>query len=216
MTGIQIKTVTAWLFAALAVALLAAPAGLARPLIDDDDLQGVAPSHDYASPYLLQQGFGPSGAPTGAAIGTGEGYSPQALQALGQRSQAMAKFYSQSTGFSPQALEEPRQHWHAMRNFYTGGGDAFDRALRNLTPTVVSDVGRTAPDVIQQPNRASIAIDSVGRSSDGSGTGNSQVVADDSFDWNTFGIAAGTGVLLVALLGVGLIGLRARGRVAHP
>jgi hypothetical protein len=170
------------------------------------------------------------------------GYSPQALKALGERSQAMATFYSQSagyspqvfslgtalaeyaqfnsqsTGLSPQALEEPRQHWQAMMgDLNTSVPDVFERAaLRHEDGGVVGDVGRTSPDVIQQPNRASIAIDSVGRSSDGSGTGNSQVVADDSFDWNTFGIAAGTGVLLVALLGAGLIGLRARGRVAHP
>ena len=163
------------------------------------------------------------------------GYSPQALKALGERSQAMAKFYSQESGYSLQALqalgqrsqamatyysqsEEPRQHWQAMMgDLNTSVPDAFERAvLRHEDGGVVGEVGRSTPDVIQQPNRASIAIDSVGRSSDGSGTGNSQVVADDSFDWNTFGIAAGTGVLLVALLGAGLIGLRARGRVAHP
>jgi hypothetical protein len=142
------------------------------------------------------------------------GYSPQALKALGERSQAMAQFYTESTGVSPQALQALGQRWQAMGDFYTGGSDAFDRALRNLNPTVVGDVGRTAPDVIEQPTRALIAIDSVGRSS--GSTGSVGVVSDDSFDWNTFGIAAGTGALLVALCGAGLIGLRARGRVAHP
>ena len=121
------------------------------------------------------------------------GYSPQALEALGLRGEAMATYFEESNGYSPQALQALGERGEAMNRQYLG------------------EPGRQSPDVIQSPTREQIGIDAVGRTSP-TVTGS---VAYDSFDWNRFGVAGGTALLLAALGIAGVVGVRNRGRVAH-
>jgi hypothetical protein len=142
------------------------------------------------------------------------GYSPQALRALGLRGEAMAAYFEKSTGYTPQALQALGERGEAMSTYYLGSGtpDWVERAaLREINGGRV-EAGRQAPDVIQSPTRDLIGVDAVGRTSPTLAS----PVADDSFDWNTVGLAGGTALFLVALAIGGLVGVRSRGGVAHP
>ena len=142
------------------------------------------------------------------------GYTPQALQALGLRGEAMATYFEKSTGYTPQALQALGERGEAMSTYYLDSGtpDWVERAaLREINGGRVQ-VGRQAPDVIQSPTRDLIGVDAVGRTAPTLAS----PVADDSFDWNTVGLAGGTALFLVALAIGGLVGVRSRGGVAHP
>ena len=119
-------------------------------------------------------------------------YSPQALQALGERWEATARFYEQSTGYTPQALQALGERGQAMVEHY------------GQVSTPISS--RPPLDLIER---------AVARAEPGSGQ---RVVAgeDDSFSWDGVGIVAGSVFLLAALAGAALLGMRTRGRVAHP
>ena len=119
-------------------------------------------------------------------------YSPQALQALNGRWEATARFHEQSTGYTPQALQALGERGQAMVEHY------------GQVSTPISS--RPPLDLIER---------AVARAEPGSGQ---PVVAgeDDSFSWDGVGIVAGSVFLLAALAGAALLGMRTRGRVAHP
>jgi hypothetical protein len=157
-------------------------------------------------------------------------YSPQALQALNGRWEATARFHEQSTGYSPQALQALNERWEATARFHEESTGYTPQALQALgergqamgqhygqVPTPISNVRQ-----IDALERAVVS----GQVEPGSGRDRYElplksfqpVVAgdDDSFAWDGVGIVAGSAFLLAALAGAALLGMRTRGRVAHP
>jgi hypothetical protein len=144
-------------------------------------------------------------------------WAPAAVQALGLRGEAMARFYGESSGYTPQAVKALGERGQAMGTYYFGGGavapDWLERAALQNGNGLVGEVGRVSPDVIQSPTRNVIGVDAVGRTSPPIETA---PVAGDGFEWRTVGIGAGTAALIVALGLAGVLGLRVRSTVAHP
>ena len=192
--------------------LPAAQPGVWAPMAVQAEALVAEKSTGY-SPQALRA-LGLRGKAMAAYFEESTGYTPQALQALGLRGEAMATYFEKSTGYTPQALQALGERGEAMSTYYLDSGtpDWVERAaLREINGGRVQ-VGRQAPDVIQSPTRDLIGVDAVGRTAPTLAS----PVADDSFDWNTVGLAGGTALFLVALAIGGLVGVRSRGGVAHP
>ena len=144
-------------------------------------------------------------------------YSPQALQALGERWEATARFHEQSTGYTPQALQALGERGQAMARFHeqsTGYTPQALQALGERGQAMVEHYGQVSTPISSRPPLDQVER-AVARAEPGSGQ---PVVAgeDDSFSWDGVGIVAGSVFLLAALAGAALLGMRTRGRVAHP
>ena len=147
---------------------------------------------------LVAPAFGKLALPEGYALPSTEPtvYSPQAVKALGERGQAMARFYEASTVYSPQAVKALGERGQAMAQLY---GTA---AIVSRDDANQGRVDPVAPlDLIERQVAARPVVSAADSS---------------SFDWNSVGIGVGTAALLAALGLVGLLGLRARSTVAHP
>jgi hypothetical protein len=138
------------------------------------------------------------------------GYTPQAVKALGERGQAMTRYYEESTGYTPQAPQALGERGQSMAEHYgstaVGSQVANQRQLERLS----------AIDANQRQVEPIRAVDANQRQFEAPRP--AVVVADSggSFDWNSVGIAVGSAALL-ALLGLaGILAIRGRSTVAHP
>jgi len=147
---------------------------------------------------LVGPAFGKPALPEGYQLPSAEpsAYSPQAVKALGERGQAMARFYGESTGYTPQAVKALGERGESQAGFYglpiVSSQVANQRQLERLS----------ALDANQrqvEPSQPAVV----------SGNGS-------SFDWGTVGIGAGTAALIAALGLAGILGIRGRSTVAHP
>ncbi len=112
----------------VAALALAAPAfGVQLP--DGYEMQS-AESSSY-SPQALQA-LGERWEATARFHEQSTGYTPQALQALGERGQAMARFHEQSTGYTPQALQALGERWEATARFHEQSTGYTPQALQAL------------------------------------------------------------------------------------
>ena len=88
---------------------------------------------------IVAPAFGKPALPEGYQLRTAEpnGYPPQAVQALGERGQAIAKYVEESTGYSPQALQALGERGQAMAGRYgvTTIGVTLDANQRQVEPT---------------------------------------------------------------------------------
>lgn len=118
-----------------------------------------------------------------------EGYTPQALEALNQRWEAMAAYYgveAADKSYSARALDAMNQRYDAMAKHYGVQSslsgvkpDGYQPQLRGAEPTAIA-------------------------------------TSDDGFDWRTFGFATSGALLLLGFGGAAVITVRNRGRIAHP
>jgi hypothetical protein len=143
-----------------------------------------------------------------AATATGAGYSPQAVKALGERYEAMARHYLGrrepavvEQAYPPRAVAALGARYEAMARYYLGpraasGSSGYSpQALRAL-----NDRWTTAARYYQQAE-----LDDARREA-------------AAFDWLDAGVGALAATGAVALLGLGALGLRSRsaGRPASP
>jgi hypothetical protein len=136
-------------------------------------------------------------------------WSPAAVQALGLRGEAMARFYGVSSGYTPQAVKALGERGEAQARFYgpaiVSSQVANQRQLERLS----------ALDANQRQVEPVTALDANERQVEPS---QPVVVSGNgsSFDWGTVGIGAGTAALIAALGLAGILGIRGRSTVAHP
>jgi hypothetical protein len=123
------------------------------------------------------------------------GYTPQALQALGERGQAMSRYFEESTGFTPQALQALAER--SKGTFHAGAAIVSPQVANQRDLERLSALDANQRQVEPSPP---VVV---------SGNGS-------SFDWGTVGIGAGTAALIAALGLAGILGIRARSTVAHP
>jgi hypothetical protein len=138
------------------------------------------------------------------------GYTPQALQALGERGQAMSRYFEESTGFTPQALQAIAEQSKGTARFHAGAA---------ISPQVTNQrqLERLAAiDAHQrQVEPVTGGLDANQRQVEPS---QPVVVSGDgtSLEWRSVGIGAGTVALIAALGLAGVLGIRVRSTVAHP
>jgi hypothetical protein len=161
---------------------------------------------------LVGPAFGKPALPEGYQLPSAEPgvWSPQALQALGERGQAMSRYFEESTGFTPQALQAIAEQSKGTARFHAGAAispqvtnqrqlerlaaiDAHQRQVEPVTGGLDANQRQVEPS---QPVVVS-----------GDGT---------SLEWRSVGIGAGTVALIVALGLAGVLGIRVRSTVAHP
>jgi hypothetical protein len=131
-----------------------------------------------------------------------QGYTAEALEAMNQRWEAMARSYWQSVtaayggetglqpdGFQPQLTTQVPAALDRV--------EANRQALSDSTPTVGDDVVSR-----YLRNHAADTTTQFASSS------------DDGFDWGIFGIVSGSALALIALCGAALVSVR-RGRIAQ-
>jgi len=160
---------------------------------------------------LVGPAFGKPALPEGYQLPSAEpsAYSPQAVKALGERGQAMARFYGESTGYTPQAVKALGERGESQAGFYglpiVSSQVANQRQLERLS----------ALDANQRQVEPVTALDANERQVEPS---QPAVVSGNgsSFDWGTVGIGAGTAALIAALGLAGILGIRGRSTVAHP
>jgi hypothetical protein len=137
------------------------------------------------------------------------GYTPQALQALGDRGQAMARYFEESTGFTPQALQALAER--SKGTFHAG------TTIVSSQPTNQRQLERLAAiDAHQRQVEPVVGgLDANQRQVEPS---QPVVVSGDgtSLEWRSVGIGAGTVALIAALGLAGVLGIRVRSTVAHP
>jgi hypothetical protein len=155
------------------------------------------------------QALGLRGEAMARFYGVSSGYTPQAVKALGERGEAMARFYGVSSGYTPQAVKALGERGEAQAGFYglpiVSSQVANQRQLERLS----------ALDANQRQVEPVTALDANERQVEPSqpvvSSGNGS-----SFDWGTVGIGAGTAALIAALGLAGILGIRGRSTVAHP
>jgi hypothetical protein len=185
---------------------------------------------------LVGPAFGKPALPEGYQLPSTEpsAYSPQAVKALGERGQAMGRFYGVSTGYTAQAVKALGERGEAQARFYGVSSGYTSQAVKALgergetqagfygLPTVSSQVANqrqlerlSALDANQRQVEPVTALDANERQVEPS---RPVVVSVDSnsFDWGTVGVGAGTAALIVALGLAGILGIRGRSTVAHP
>jgi hypothetical protein len=139
------------------------------------------------------------------------GYTPQALQALGERGQAMARAFEESTGFTPQALQALAEQSKGTSRFH-GGTAIVSSQLTNQR-----QLERLAALDAHQRQAEPVAggLDANQRQVEPS---QPVVVSGDgtSLEWRSVGMGAGTVALIAALGLAGVLGIRVRSTVAHP
>jgi hypothetical protein len=131
----------------------------------------------------------------GAAFGAG--YSPQAVEAMGQRYEAMAEYYAgASSSLPPQAVRALGERYEAMADHYLGAGSGgySPQALRALGERWEAVARYEQQTQLEQARRQARA-----------------------FDWADAGIGALAAMGAVALLVLGAVGIRSHGeRSASP
>ena len=137
-------------------------------------------------------------------------YTPQALQALGERGEAMAQFYGASSGYTPQAVKALGERGEAQARFYgpaiVSSQVANQRQLERLA---------TIDAHQRQAEPVAGGLDANQRQVEPS---QPVVVSGDgtSLEWRSVGIGAGTVALIAALGLAGVLGIRGRSTLAHP
>jgi hypothetical protein len=137
------------------------------------------------------------------------GYTPQALQALGERGQAMSRYFEESTGFTPQALQALAER--SKGTFHAGAAIVSPQVAnqRQLERLAAIDAHQ------RQVEPVTGGLDANQRQVEPS---QPVVVSGDgtSLEWRSVGIGAGTVALIAALGLAGVLGIRVRSTVAHP
>jgi hypothetical protein len=170
---------------------------------------------------LVGPAFGKPALPEGYQLPSADpgAWSPIAVKALGERGEAMARFYEQSTGYSPQALQALGERGQAMARYFeesTGFTPQALQALAEQSKGTYAGAAIVSPQVANQRDLERLsALDANQRQVEPS---RPVVVSGNgsSFDWGTVGIGAGTAALIAALGLAGILGIRARSTVAHP
>jgi hypothetical protein len=131
----------------------------------------------------------------GAAFGAG--YSPQAVEAMGQRYEAMVQYYAgASSSLPPQAVQALGERYEAMAEHYLGPGSS------GYTPQALRALGERWQAVARYEQQAQLE------------QARRQAAA---FSWADAGIGALAAIGAVALLGLGALGIRSHGeRSASP
>jgi len=156
------------------------------------------------------QAVGQRGEAMARFYGVSSAYTPQAVKALGQRGEAMARFYGVSSGYTPQAVKALGERGETQAGFYglpiVSSQVANQRQLERLAALDANQ--RQAEPVVG-------ALDANQRQVEPS---QPVVVSGDgtSLEWRSVGIGAGTVALIAALGLAGVLGIRVRSTVAHP
>ena len=132
-----------------------------------------------------------------SAVAASDALTPEAIHALGARYEAMAQYYAgASSSLPPQAVRALGERYEAMADHYLGAGSG------GYSPQALRALGERWGAVARYEQQAQLE------------QARRQAAA---FDWVDAGIGglAATGV--VALLGLGAVGIRAHGeRSASP
>ena len=161
---------------------------------------------------LVGPAFGKPALPEGYQLPSAQPgvWSPAAVQAVGQRGEAMARFYGVSSGYTPQAVKALGERGESQAGFYglpiVSSQVANQRQLERLAALDANQ--RQAEPVVG-------ALDANQRQVEPS---QPVVVSGDgtSLEWRSVGIGAGTVALIAALGLAGVLGIRVRSTVAHP
>jgi hypothetical protein len=144
-----------------------------------------------------QYGLGSGALPATSAVAASDALTPKAIHALGARYEAMTQYYAgASSSLPPQAVQALGERYEAMADHYLGAGSGYSpQALRALGERWQAVARYEQQAQLEQARRQAAA-----------------------FDWVDAGIGALAATGVVALLGLGALGLRSRtpGRPASP